>query len=94
LETQTWDGIGLFISSVKSGQKACPAKPGGAWKEWADEAISRCLMSHSRSWNGDILIYFVNGVQMPWSKVQLLSWSEIETIARGTCQEAVVDYAA
>ncbi|WNN92105.1 helix-turn-helix domain-containing protein [Gloeocapsopsis dulcis] len=81
----TWKnkpGLGLFISAVKKGLKPTPTRPGGGWKEWADEATRRRLMSYSHSSNGDIAIYFVNGVQRLWSEVRSLSWSEIEAIAQ------------
>jgi len=80
----TWSskpGLGLFISAVKKGSKPSVTKPGGGWKEWADEATHRRLMSYSQSKNGDIAIYFNNGVQRLWSEVRSLSWSEIEQIA-------------
>lgn len=82
----TWKnkpGIGLFISAVNKGMKPSPTKPGGGWKEWADEAIRRRLMSYSQSGNGDITIHFANGVQRLWSEVRSLSWSEIEKLASG-----------
>jgi hypothetical protein len=82
----TWKnkpGLGLFISAVKSGQKPCPTKPGGGWREWADEAIRRGWMLYSQAWNGDILIHFVNGVQQLWSQLHSLSWSDIEQLAFG-----------
>jgi len=80
----TWKnkpGIGLFISAVNKGMKASLTKPGTGWKEWADEAIRRRLMSYSQSGNGDIMIHFANGVQRLWSEVRSLSWSEIENLA-------------
>jgi hypothetical protein len=82
----TWKnkpGIGLFISAVNKGMKASLTKPGSGWKDWADEAIRRRLMSYSQSGNGDILIHFTNGVQRLWTEVRTLSWSEIENIACG-----------
>jgi len=82
----TWKnkpGIGLFICAVNKGMKPSPTKPGGGWKEWADEAIRRRLMSYSQSGNGDITIHFANGVQRLWSEVRSLSWSEIEKLASG-----------
>ncbi len=82
----TWKnepGIGLFISAVNKGMKPSLTKPGSGWKEWADEAIRRRLISHSQSWNRDILIHFTNGVQRLWSEVRSLSWSEIENLASG-----------
>ncbi|AFZ33344.1 hypothetical protein Glo7428_4929 (plasmid) [Gloeocapsa sp. PCC 7428] len=86
----TWKnrpGLGLFISAVRKGSKPSPTKPGGGWKEWADEAKRRCLMEYSQSYNGDIAIYFVNGAQRLWSEVRSLSWSEIEAIAQTNCLE-------
>jgi len=56
-------------------------KPGTGWKEWADEAMRRRLMSYSQSGNGDIMIHFVSGVQRLWSEVRSMSWSEIEKLA-------------
>ncbi len=88
----TWKnkpGIGLFIHALKSGQKPCPTKPGGGWKEWADEATRRQLMSFSQSWQGDILIHFNSGVQRLWSEVRLLSWSEIEKLVADNCLEQI-----
>jgi hypothetical protein len=73
----------LFISAVNKGMKASLTKPGSGWKEWADEAIRRRLISHSQSWDGDILIHFASGVQRLWSEVRLLSWSEIGKLACG-----------
>lgn len=86
----TWKnkpGLGLFISAVRKGSKPSPTKPGGGWKEWADEAVRRHLMEYSQSYNGDIAIYFVNGAQRLWSEVRSLSWSEIEAIAQTNCLE-------
>ncbi|MUL39533.1 helix-turn-helix domain-containing protein [Gloeocapsopsis dulcis] len=86
----TWKnkpGLGLFISAVRKGSKPSPTKPGGGWKEWADEAVRRCLMEYSQAYNGDIAIYFVNGAQRLWSEVRNLSWSEIEAIAQTNCLE-------
>jgi len=80
----TWKnkpGIGLFISAVNKGMKASLNKPGTGWKEWADEAMRRRLMSYSQSGNGDIMIHFVSGVQRLWSEVRSMSWSEIEKLA-------------
>lgn len=88
----TWKnkpGLGLFISAVKSGQKPCPTKPGGGWREWADEAIRRGWMLYSQAWNGDILIHFVNGVQQLWSQLHSLSWSEVEQLAFGKHLEPI-----
>ncbi len=79
----TWKnkpGLGLFISAVNKGAKPSPTQKGGGWKEWADEAIRRRLMSYSQSWNGDILINFASGVQRLWSEVRSLSWIEIEKL--------------
>jgi hypothetical protein len=60
-------------------------KPGSGWKEWADEALRRRLMSYSQSCNGDILIHLANGVQRLWSEIRSLSWSEIENLACSDC---------
>lgn len=88
----TWKnkpGLGLFISALKSGQKPCPTKPGGGWREWADEAIRRGWMLYSQAWNGDILIHFVNGVQQLWSQLHSLSWLEVEQLAFGKHLEPI-----
>jgi len=80
----TWKnkpGIGLFISAVNKGMKPSLTKPGSGWREWADEALRRRLMSYSQSCNGDILIHLANGAQRLWSEIRSLSWSEIENIA-------------
>lgn len=80
----TWKnkpGIGLFISAVNKGMKPSLTKPGSGWREWADEALRRRLMSYSQSCNGDILIHLANGVQRLWSEIRSLSWSEIENLA-------------
>jgi hypothetical protein len=53
----TWKnkpGLGLFISAINKGAQPSATKPGGGWKEWADEALRRRLMSCSHSWNSDI----------------------------------------
>ncbi|MBW4641219.1 MAG: helix-turn-helix domain-containing protein [Gloeocapsa sp. UFS-A4-WI-NPMV-4B04] len=84
----TWKnkpGIGLFISAVNKGMKPSLTKPGSGWKEWADEALRRRLMSYSQSCNGDILIHLANGVQRLWSEIRSLSWSEIENLACSDC---------
>ncbi len=77
----TWKkkpGLGLFISALKKGLKPCPTKPGGGWGEWANEAIKRRLMQFSCSHDGDIMVYFVGGMQKLWSEVRHLDWAEIE----------------
>jgi hypothetical protein len=82
----TWKnkpGLGLFISATNKGAQPSATKPGGGWKEWADEALRRRLMSASQSWNSDILIHFAGGVQRLWSEVRSLSWSEIENLVQG-----------
>jgi DNA-binding transcriptional ArsR family regulator len=82
----TWKnkpGLGLFISAINKGAQPSATKPGGGWKEWADEALRRRLMSYSHSWNSDILIHFASGVQRLWSEVRSLSWSEIENLVQG-----------
>jgi hypothetical protein len=82
----TWKnkpGLGLFISAINKGAQPSATKPGGGWKEWADEALHRRLMSYSHSWNSDILIHFASGVQRLWSEVRSLSWSEIEKLVQG-----------
>ena len=82
----TWKnkpGIGLFIHAVKTGQKLSLTKPGGGWKEWADEAFKRRLMQYSHSQDGDIMVHFVGGGQGLWSRLRSLSWSEVEIIADG-----------
>jgi len=76
-------GLGLFISAINKGAQPSPIKPGGGWKEWADEALRRRLMSYSHSWNSDILIHFASGVQCLWSEVRSLSWSEVEKLVQG-----------
>ncbi len=80
----TWKnkpGIGLFINAVKSGQKPSLTTPGCGWKEWADEAIKRRLMQYSHSQDGDIMVHFVGGGQMLWSRLRGLSWAEVERVA-------------
>lgn len=87
----TWKnkpGIGLFISAVNKGMKPSLTKPGTGWKEWADEALRRRLMSYSQSCKGDILIHLTNGAQRLWSEIRSLSWSEIENIASCDGREA------
>jgi hypothetical protein len=82
----TWKnkpGLGLFISAINKGAQPSATKPGGGWKEWADEALRRRLMSYSHSWNSDILIHFASGVERLWSEVRSLSWSEIEKLVQG-----------
>jgi hypothetical protein len=82
----TWKnkpGLGLFISAINKGAQPSPIKPGGGWKEWADEALRRRLMSYSYSWNSDILIHFANGVERLWSEVRSLPWFEVEKLVQG-----------
>jgi len=82
----TWKnkpGLGLFISAINKGAQPSATKPGGGWKEWADEALRRRLMSYSHSWNSDILIHFASGVERLWSEVRSLSWSEVEKLVQG-----------
>ena len=77
----TWKkkpGLGLFISAVKKGLKPVPTKPGGGWGDWANEALKRRLMRFSQSHDGDIMVYFVGGIQKLWSEVRHLDWAEIE----------------
>lgn len=84
----TWKnkpGIGLFISAINKGMKPSLTKPGSGWREWADEAVRRRLMSYSQSCNGDILIHLTNGAQRLWSEIRSLSWSEIENLACSDC---------
>jgi hypothetical protein len=79
----TWKkkpGLGLFISALKKGLKPCPTKPGGGWGEWANEAMKRRLMQFSQSHDGDIMVYFVGGIQKLWSEVRHLDWAEIEAM--------------
>jgi hypothetical protein len=79
----TWKkkpGLGLFISAVKKGLKPVPTKPGGGWGDWANEALKRRLMQFSQSHDGDIMVYFVGGIQKLWSEVKHLDWAEIEAI--------------
>jgi hypothetical protein len=79
----TWKkkpGLGLFISALKKGLKPVPTKPGGGWGEWANEAMKRRLMQFSQSHNGDIMVYFVGGIQKLWSEVRHLDWAEIEAM--------------
>lgn len=79
----TWKkkpGLGLFISAVKKGLKSVATKPGGGWGEWANEALKRRLMQFSQSHDGDIMIYFVGGIQKLWSEVKHLDWAEIEAM--------------
>ena len=82
----TWKnkpGLGLFICAINKGAQPSATKPGGGWKEWADEALRRRLMSYSHSWNSDILIHFASGVERLWSEVRSLSWFEIENLVQG-----------
>ncbi len=82
----TWKnkpGIGLFIHTVRTGQKPSLTKPGCGWKEWADEALKRRLMQYSQSHNGDIMVHFIGGGQGLWSQLRGLSWAEVELIANG-----------
>ena len=79
----TWKkkpGLGLFISAVKKGLKPVPTKPGGGWGDWANEALKRQLMQFSCSHEGDIMVYFANGIQKLWSEVRHLDWAEIEAM--------------
>ncbi len=79
----TWKkkpGLGLFISAVKKGLKPVPTKPGGEWGDWANEALKRQLMQFSCSHEGDIMVYFVGGIQKLWSEVKHLNWVELEAM--------------
>jgi hypothetical protein len=87
----TWKkkpGLGLFISAVKKGLKPVPTKPGGGWGEWANEALKRQLMRFSCSHEGDIMVYFVGGIQKLWSEVRHLDWAEIEAMVADASNEA------
>ena len=86
----TWKkkpGLGLFISAVKKGLKPVPTKPGGGWGEWASEALKRRLMQFSCSHEGDIMVYFANGIQKLWSEVKHLDWVEIEAMVADSSNE-------
>ena len=86
----TWKkkpGLGLFISAVKKGLKPVATKPGGGWGEWASEALKRRLMQFSCSHEGDIMVYFANGIQKLWSEVKHLNWSEIEAMVADSSNE-------
>ena len=86
----TWKkkpGLGLFISALKKGLKPCPTKSGGGWGEWANEAIKRRLMQFSCSHDGDIMVYFVGGIQKLWSEVKHLDWAEIEEMVADSSHE-------
>ena len=86
----TWKkkpGLGLFISAVKKGLKPVATKPGGGWGEWASEALKRRLMQFSCSHEGDIMVYFANGIQKLWSEVKHLDWVEIEAMVADSSNE-------
>lgn len=86
----TWKnkpGLGLFISALKKGLKPCATKPGGGWGEWASEALKRRLMQFSCSHEGDIMVYFANGIQKLWSEVKHLDWAEIEAMVADSSNE-------
>ncbi|WP_051482690.1 hypothetical protein [Synechocystis sp. PCC 7509] len=86
----TWKkkpGLGLFISAVKKGLKPVPTKPGGGWGDWANEALKRQLMQFSQSHDGDIMVYFVGGLQKLWSEVRHLDWVEIEALVVSSSNE-------
>jgi len=86
----TWKkkpGLGLFISAVKKGLKPVPTKPGGGWGDWANEAMKRQLMQFSCSHEGDIMVYFVGGIQKLWSEVRHLNWAEIEAMVADASNE-------
>jgi hypothetical protein len=86
----TWKnkpGLGLFISALKKGLKPCPTKPGGGWGEWANEAMKRRLMQFSQSHEGDIMVYFVGGIQKLWSEVRHLDWADLEAMVVDSSQE-------
>ncbi len=86
----TWKkkpGLGLFISAVKKGLKPVPTKPGGGWGDWASEALKRQLMQFSCSHEGDIMVYFANGIQKLWSEVRHLDWIEIEAMVADASNE-------
>ncbi|WP_051482663.1 hypothetical protein [Synechocystis sp. PCC 7509] len=87
----TWKkkpGLGLFISALKKGLKPVPTKPGGGWGDWANEALKRRLMQFSQSHNGDIMVYFVGGIQKLWSEVRHLDWAEIEAMIADSSNES------
>ena len=86
----TWKkkpGLGLFISAVKKGLKPVPTKPGGGWGDWANEALKRQVMQFSCSHEGDIMVYFVGGIQKLWSEVKHLDWAEIEAMVADSSNE-------
>ncbi len=86
----TWKkkpGLGLFISAVKKGLKPVATKPGGGWGDWANEALKRQLMQFSCSHEGDIMVYFVGGIQKLWSEVKHLDWVEIEAMVADSSNE-------
>ena len=86
----TWKkkpGLGLFISAVKKGLKPVATKPGGGWGDWANEAMKRQLMQFSCSHEGDIMVYFANGIQKLWSEVKHLDWAEIEDMVADSSNE-------
>ncbi len=75
---------GVLVKALKEGvlsENAAPPCTFFGWKEWADEAIKRRLMQYSHSQNGDIMVHFVDGGQMLWSRLRGLSWVEVELIA-------------
>lgn len=79
----TWKkkpGLGLFISALRRKLKPVPTAPGGGWGDWANEATKRQLMEYSQSWEGDIMVHFVGGMQRLWSEVRSLEWSELEAL--------------
>ncbi len=87
----TWKkkpGLGLFISAVKKGLKPVATKPGGGWGDWANEAMRRQVMQFSCSHEGDIMVYFANGIQKLWSEVKHLDWAEIEAMVADASNEA------
>ena len=89
----TWKkkpGLGLFISALKKRLKPCPTKPGGGWGDWANEALKRQLMQYSQSHEGDIMVYFVGGIQKLWSEVRHLDWAEIEAMVALSSSENCV----
>ncbi len=86
----TWKkkpGLGLFISALKKGLKPSPTKPGGGWGDWASEALKRQLMQFSCSHEGDIMVYFANGIQKLWSEVRHLDWVELEAMVADSSNE-------
>ena len=86
----TWKkkpGLGLFISAVKKRLKPVATKPGGGWGDWASEAMKRQLMQFSCSHEGDIMVYFANGIQKLWSEVKHLDWVELEAMVANSSNE-------